>query len=216
MRSRGSWAVGLVLVGVLASAGCTAEGTAAPTTPRPTTSSHATAAPIPDPSPTPSSAPSVAPTSGPDQDVTKPPARPSALDGPATEDNAVAVGRYFLALFPYINATGDLTAWDELSGAECKFCASSHERVVTRFDAGNRGIGGAIDFGWGTATAEGRDRFLVELQLHQYGSQTVDAGGAVVEDFSDPMDLRANMRVSRGADGWSVDGVQVDEVGSGR
>ena len=214
MRSRGSWAVGLVLVGVLASAGCTAEGTAAPTTPRPTTSSHATATLIPDPSPTPSSAPSVAPTSGPDQDVTKPPARPDALDGPATEDNAIAVAKYFVGLFPYLVATGDFEAWDALSGPDCTFCSSAREEAAQIHDAGNHGTGGAMDIGFTIAGAHEDGKFLAEVQLVEYGSQTVDADGRLVEDFPGTQSLRAVLVLSREPRGWIVEKVQIDRIDS--
>nr|WP_243861059.1 DUF6318 family protein [Cellulomonas uda] len=217
MRSRGSWAVGLVLVGVLASAGCTAEGTAAPTTPRPTTSSHATVTPTPDPSPTPtpSSAPSVAPTSGPDQDVTKPPARPDALDGPATEDNAVAVAKYFTALYSYIVATGDFTEWDALSGPDCRFCESGRESAEEVHNAGNHGTGGAVDLGFGSASAQGDGTFVVDVQFTEYPSQTVNPQGVVVEDFPGTLQLKATMVLSHDGRGWRVEGVKIDEFGSG-
>ncbi len=216
MRSRGSWAVGLVLAGVLASAGCTAEGTAAPTTPRPTTSSHAAATLTPDPSPTPtpSPVPSVAPTSGPGQDVTKPPARPAALDGPATEDNAIAVAKYFTALFTYVVSTGDFTEWDALSGPDCRFCASGREKVEEIFAAGNHGTGGAVDLGFGSAAPDGNGRFVVDVQFTEYPSQVVDAQGAVVEDYPDTLQQTATMAISHDGRGWIVEGVQIDDFGS--
>ncbi|WP_198303468.1 DUF6318 family protein [Cellulomonas sp. PSBB021] len=203
-----------MLVSALALAGCTAEGAARP---EPTTTS-ATPVPTPtvSPSPTPSSSPSAAPTSGPDQDVTKPPARPAALDGPATEDNAIAVGKYFMSLFPFIIATGDYAEWDALSGPDCQFCASSRERAAKIHEAGNHGTGGAMDIGLGTVATDRDGSFLVGIQLVEHGSQTVDSDGNVIEDFPGDMTLRASMKLSHGADGWTVDGVQVEQFGSGR
>ena len=203
-----------VLVGTLGVAGCTAgSATEAPTTPArsSTTSTPAT----PEPSPTLPSAPtsSAAPTSGPDQDVTKPPARPEALDGPATEDNAIAVAKYFTALYTYIVATGDFTEWDALSGPECRFCANGRESARDLHSAGNHGTGGAVDIGFGSAAAQDDGTFVASVQFTEYPSQTVDATGAIVEDFPETNRLMATMLLSRTASGWKVNGVQIDEFG---
>ena len=108
----------------------------------------ATASPMPSPTPS-QAAPAPSPTRAADeQDVTVPPERPAALGGPGTEENAKAVGRYFLSLFPYVVATGDLTAWDALSGQSCTYCSSVREFVTEIHDAGHHGEGGAFELGF--------------------------------------------------------------------
>ena len=57
-------------------------------------------------------------------DVTVKPERPAALDEPPSVEGAVAVAEYFLLLYPYVYATGDLADWNALSHPECIFCAS--------------------------------------------------------------------------------------------
>ena len=36
----------------------------------------------------------------------------------------MAVAEYFVLLYPYVYATGDLAEWNALSDPDCKFCAS--------------------------------------------------------------------------------------------
>lgn len=211
MRSTGARTCGLVLAGALALAGCTAEGSAGP---EPT----ATDSPTPAPtrtvshSPTPTPTPSAAPTSGPDQDVTRPPTRPAALDGPATEDNAIAVGKYFAALVTYVTSTGDLVEWDALSGPDCQFCAGVREKAVAIHEAGSRVIGGAVDLGFGSAFDNGDGTFVASVELTEYASQVVSADGSVLEEVPSTATYRATMALGRGAGGWVVEGVQVDEI----
>ncbi|WP_444663749.1 DUF6318 family protein [Cellulomonas sp. CW35] len=213
MRSTGSWACGLVLVGALALAGCTAEGAAKTAT---TSSGSSTPAPSatssPSPTPTPAPTPSGAPTSGPDQDVTKPPTRPAALDGAASEDSAIAVAKYFAALVTYVTSTGEFGEWDALSGDECKFCASVREKAAAIHEAGGRSIGGAVDIGFGSAFDNGDGTFVASVELTEYPSQVVSADGAVLEDVPETATYRATMVLAQGAAGWVVEGVQVDEI----
>lgn len=144
--------------------------------------------------------------------MTVEPPRPDALQGPATEENAVAVAKYFMALFPYTVATGDLTDWDVLSGKECKYCASVHGIVDEIYEAGNHGVGGAYDIGVGLPYDRGDGAFVVAIDLTQYPSQTVDTNGAVVDDYPGVVSLRARVALSHRGDRWIVDGVQVDET----
>lgn len=189
---------------------CTSEPSEVPpsATPSPTLSASATPAPTPAPSPT----PSTAPTSGPDQDVTRPPTPPAALDGPATEDNAVLVGKYFMSLFPYMVATGDTTQWDALSGQNCKYCANGRA-VVREMAASNRhGVGGALEMAFGSALDDGRGLYLVGVQYTEHPSQTVDADGAVVEEFPDTKVLQAHLEIRWEKGAWKVTAARVERL----
>ncbi|GEK16461.1 hypothetical protein CPE01_01940 [Cellulomonas persica] len=188
---------------------CTQETPTPPRTqtPGPTVS----AGPTSSPSPMPSASPSVAPSSGPNQDVTVEPERPEALQGPATEENAVAVAKYHLALYSYIVATGDLEQWDSLAAKGCRYCASGREVAVAIHEAGNHGVGGAVDLHAGTATLDDDGTFLVDIAFTEYPSQTVSADGALVEDFPDTSEMKATMRLSWSGSKWKVEGVQIDD-----
>ncbi|NTW41814.1 MAG: hypothetical protein HGA44_18360 [Cellulomonadaceae bacterium] len=88
-------------------AGCTG-GTSASTPPATTATSQAST--TPSASATPTTTVAEAPQWTEDMDQVSP-------------DAALAVGRYFLELFPYVIETGDTTEWDRLSHPECTFCS---------------------------------------------------------------------------------------------
>lgn len=188
---------------------CTQE----PPAPASTQTPHSTVSESPTalPSATPSASPSAAPTSGPNQDVTVEPERPEALQGPATEENAVAVAKYHLALYSYIVATGDLAQWDALAAKGCRYCASGRKVAVAIHEAGNHGVGGAVDLHAGTAVLDDDGTFLVDVAFTEYPSQTVSADGALVEDFPDTSEMKATMRLSWSGSAWKIEGVRIDD-----
>ena len=114
-----------VVVGALLG-GC--SGGSEPVT-TPTVSPSASSTPTPAPSPTP--------------DAPTPPEQPARLATPSA-DSAAAVAGYFITLYPYARATGDLAAWRTLTGEECTFCASVIDEVTTLTSQGIASRGGAI------------------------------------------------------------------------
>ena len=163
------------------------------------------------PVPTVSPTPTPVPTSGPDQDVTHPPTEPSALAGPASKANAAQVATYFLRLFPYAVATGDLAAWDELSSDTCRYCATVRRMVEEIHGPGNHGTGGAYDITSSDSYVNDDGTFVVVAEATQYPSQTIDPKGRLVEDFPGVNHYR--VRVGLTFDGrWTVTGVQVDDA----
>ncbi|WP_146841519.1 DUF6318 family protein [Cellulomonas composti] len=143
-------------------------------------------------------------------DASVAPVPPDALGGPATKAAAADVARYFLSLFPYVFATGDLQAWKSLSGASCKYCANVVSMVDEMFADGNHSVGGEFEF----ASVEGDDykegEFAVLLRFRESPSQTVSSTGVVVEDFPDTKLESAEVHVVWDGSGWAVDGVVVD------
>jgi len=200
------------LVCLIALGACTSEPSEVPpsATPSPTATASATPSPTPAPSPT----PSTAPTSGPDQDVTRPPTPPAALDGPATEDNAVLVAKYFVALFPYVTSTGDLQVWDRMSGRTCHYCANVRDIVTKLFDADQRSVGGADDIGFGSASRISADSFVAAIDLVQHPSRTVDRQDRVIETFPDTLVLRAHVELSWTGSRWRIDGLEMQRMGT--
>ncbi|WP_447587149.1 DUF6318 family protein [Cellulomonas persica] len=146
-------------------------------------------------------------------DVRVPPARPAALEGPPTEENAKAVARYFLSLFPYVVATGDLEAWDALSGEPCSYCSSVRAFVSEIHDAGNHGEGGAFELGFTSGFDVGAGEFVVGIEYIETPSQTVAPDGTVVEDFPETLSYKANFSLAWTGSSWVVNGVQVDDWG---
>lgn len=153
----------------------------------------------------------MSPTSGPEQDVNTAPPRPAALGGPATDENAVEVGKYFMSLFPYAAATGDLDEWDALSGPSCTYCANVRALIAEIHTDGFHSTGGAFDLGYGSsALYDGAH--LVEIDYRQYPSRTVDADGTVVEDFPDTVDYRAHLELIWSNGTWAVSGANIEEM----
>lgn len=171
----------------------------------PTPSAYGVATSMP-----PSSSPSSSST-GPDQDMSMPPVPPDGLDGPATEENARAVARYFLSLAPYVYATGDLSTWRELSGAECSFCETIAATAKEIHGKGNHVTGGALELNFTSAFELGDGRFVVGIEYLETPSRTVAADGSVVEDFTGTYSMKASFDLRRSSSSWVVDGVQVDE-----
>lgn len=152
-------------------------------------------------------------TSGPDQDVTVPPTRPDALDGQATAENATRVAQYFVQLLPYVMATGDTSAWEALSGPDCKFCASARDLAMELATKDQRITGGAIDVGFGHATAAEGNVFSASVEFVEHPSQRLAADGSVLKDDPDASAMRANLEVRWEAGAWTIQAVWTDDLG---
>jgi hypothetical protein len=57
---------------------------------------------------------------------------------------AEAAARHFLALYPYVLATGDFTEWDAMAWESCTFCSSIKTRTLADFKAGAVNDGGGL------------------------------------------------------------------------
>ncbi|SHE24177.1 DUF6318 family protein [Actinomyces glycerinitolerans] len=53
-----------------------------------------------------------------------------------TPEGAATAATYFLNLYPYVYATGDLDAWQNMSDDNCEFCNSVINNVTELHDAG--------------------------------------------------------------------------------
>ena len=63
------------------------------------------------------------------------PERPAGMDELSPEGLRLA-GEYFLALYPYVYATGDLSDWQAMSTPECGFCNNVITKVTKLHAAG--------------------------------------------------------------------------------
>ena len=98
--------------------------------------------------------------------ATPEPQRPAQADQ-HNLTGAIAAAQYFITLYPYVYATGDLTAFRTMSDATCKFCDS----VIT--SATNMHTSGGWADPWGqqitftsiTADVSTPNRYVVELHL---------------------------------------------------
>ncbi|GEK22917.1 DUF6318 family protein [Cellulomonas xylanilytica] len=176
----------------LTAAGCT-DGTpvAVETTTRPTAS--------------PSSTPSPTPTVTAPVDVTVKPTRPAAMDEPPSVEGAVAVSEYFLLLYPYLYATGDVTDWSLLSHSECTFCANAETNAESMSVLGQRSEGGAFTLieSSGSEVTPGA-WYAVKVDLVQEPSVSVNATGSVVEEFPETKRVHVDLAVVWEGGEWAV------------
>ena len=121
---------------------------------------------------------------------------------------AIAAADYFITLYPYVYATGDLTAFRAMSDATCKFCDS----VIT--SATNMHTSGGWADPWGqqitftsiTADVSTPNRYVVELHLvsDQHVAHNMDKPPTTVEAFE--MTLLVQVLWKDGT-GWIVEEV---------
>lgn len=165
----------------------------------PTATEPSTPAAVVTPSPTPS------PTETAAVDVTVKPTRPAALDQPPSADGAAAIAAYFMELFPYANATGDLADWKALSHAECIFCASVITTVETKVAAGQHDQGGAVSITSAAGTEVNPGSFYsAKVDLTQDASATLDASGAVVKSFPGPKTFHVDVALAWDGTAWRL------------
>jgi hypothetical protein len=128
-----------------------------------------------------SQAPSPTPTPTPTGPVK--PERPADMDR-TDEVGAAAAATYFLELYPYVMATGEVAEWDELSLTDlCEFCVKVSADVAAYQAAGSTYVGGGVDV---TVTKTYPiDTLLgaypVDVMLRQASSHIADMSGAKIE-----------------------------------
>ena len=98
--------------------------------------------------------------------ATSEPQRPAEADQ-RTVDGAVAAAQYFIGLRPYLQATGESTAWQAMSGPDCAYCASAAATATALHSAGGwtDPWDQQIGFFSISADAEGPDRYTVTLDV---------------------------------------------------
>ena len=191
MRRGTGWAVMGMVCG-LALAACTGEAQDPPTT-----TAATTAAP----------SPSETPTATPTPDAATPPERPdmSAVDAATAE----VVARYFLELYPYVYATGDLTEWRALSHPDCIFCASVITNVEEMVAAGETVSGAQVALSDIVTTPISDSYFNVELTAEQGASSRLDSSGSLI-GRTPPSTYRMAVGALYEDGTWRIRGVDTD------
>lgn len=172
-------------------------------TARPTASPEPTVEPTPPPTPV-----------GDVFDATIPPHAPDALKGPPSKAAAGEAAKYFMRLYPYASATGDLDAWDAMSGKYCDYCANARALVVEQFREGRRGVGGEIAFADVQLFDHREHEYAVLLTMRQKPWQTVDADDVVVDESTETTAGTADLLLRWDGQGWLVESVGLRRSGS--
>ena len=139
--------------------------------------------------------------------ATPEPQRPAEADQ-RTVDGAVAAAQYFIGLRPYLQATGESTAWQAMSGPDCAYCASAAATATALHSAGGwtDPWDQQIGFFSISADAEGPDRYTVTLDVTSGEYLTHPMG----EDPATTAAAQGSLRVSlhwEDQAGWRIDDV---------
>ncbi|WP_418606211.1 DUF6318 family protein [Georgenia sp. SUBG003] len=107
--------------------------------------------------------------------------KPVPPDAMARDDvaGAEAAAQYFLELYPYVYATGDLAEWKAMSDPECVFCQSVVDNVEELYSGGGFGVGPEIEIRTvdGSPPREGNEYFAVWIDVGEGKSSIFDAQG---------------------------------------
>ena len=122
--------------------------------------------PAPGPSWTTPVATSSQPTASPSPTPTAPaePAKPASWTT-GSDEAAVDAAAYFMDLYNYVIATGDLAEWDALSDPACEFCANTHEDVASVYASGGRLEGGQLTADHATLVGYSTTLHIHEVQF---------------------------------------------------
>lgn len=140
------------------------------------------------------------------------PERPENMDEDSPE-GAVATGSYFVQLYPYVYATGDLEQWRAMTRQDCLFCGSVITNVTSLHDSG-----GWVDPWVHTITetgysdpGPGSEYSRVDIVFSQEAAYTYDGTGAPPE-IDDPVSRTLLILAMRYEDGhWIIREGQVEE-----
>ena len=139
--------------------------------------------------------------------TTPEPQRPAEADQ-RTVDGAVAAAQYFIGLRPYLQATGEPTAWQAMSGPDCAYCASTAAAATALHSAGGwtDPWDQQISFFSISADAGGPDRYTITLDVTSGEYLTHPMG----EDPATTAAAQGSLRVClhwEDRAGWRIDDV---------
>ena len=139
--------------------------------------------------------------------ATPEPQRPAEADQ-RTVDGAVAAAQYFIGLRPYLQATGESTAWQAMSGPDCAYCASAAATATALHSAGGwtDPWDQQIGFFSISADAEGPDRYTVTLDVTSGEYLTHPMGEDPATTAAAQGSLRVRLHWEDQA-GWRIDDV---------
>lgn len=137
------------------------------------------------------------------------PVEPEAMASPETE-GAAAAAEYFISLYPYVYATGDLTPWRAMSHPECIFCASVMGNVEAQVAAGEHTTGGLLTFHSVEAVEVSPRMQTARLRITEAAEITLDTNGDEVRRVAE-RDYFLTVIVEPGSP-WTIREVQVDEL----
>ena len=139
--------------------------------------------------------------------ATPEPQRPAEADQ-RTVDGAVAAAQYFIGLRPCLQATGESTAWQAMSGPDCAYCASAAATATALHSAGGWTDPWDQQIGFFSISAdtEGPDRYTVTLDVTAGEYLTHPMGEEPATTAAAQGSLRVRLHWEDQA-GWRIDDV---------
>ena len=139
--------------------------------------------------------------------ATPEPQRPAEADQ-RTVDGAVAAAQYFIGLRPYLQATGESTAWQAMSGPDCAYCASAAATATALHSAGGWTDPWDQQIGFFSISAdtEGPDRYTITLDVTSGEYLTHPMGEEPATTAAAQGSLRVRLHWEDQA-GWRIDDV---------
>ena len=139
--------------------------------------------------------------------ATPEPQRPAEADQ-RTVDGAVAAAQYFIGLRPYLQATGESTAWQAMSGPDCAYCASAAATATALHSAGGWTDPWDQQIGFFSISAdtEGPDRYTITLDVTSGEYLTHPMGEEPATTAAAQGSLRVSLHWEDQA-GWRIDDV---------
>ena len=139
--------------------------------------------------------------------ATPEPQRPAEADQ-HTVDGAVAAAQYFIGLRPYLQATGESTAWQAMSGPDCAYCASAAATATALHSAGGWTDPWDQQIGFFSISAdtEGPDRYTITLDVTSGEYLTHPMGEEPATTAAAQGSLRVRLHWEDQA-GWRIDDV---------
>jgi len=132
------------------------------------------------------------------------------MDGSGA-DGATAAAIYFATLYPWVYQSGDLSAWNAMSGDTCKFCASVAASVAESVRGGETNTGGDITIASSRVAEPSNGYFTVELHVTTAPSATRNSSGEVTGE-NQGSDSVLTLALSTKGNRWMVDGVDAKDV----
>lgn len=160
---------------------------------------------IESPAPVVSEEPSPTPTPTPTSTGPVKPERPADMDR-TDEVGAAAAATYFLELYPYVMATGDLAEWDAMTWEEtCEFCTTVRSESVTTMENGYAYTGAELELS--SVTVGALDTLIggypVVADYVQSPHRSEGAAGEVISE-DDGSSGRLQIDTLHTNDGWKI------------
>lgn len=136
------------------------------------------------------------------------------MAGDQGRDGALAAAVYFVELYDYALASGDVEAWRAVAGQTCQYCASTAEDIERVYGAGGRYVDGRVEE-IRHAELVGEDlqliAYAVEVELMVAPGSEYDIAGEIVQTF-DGDTVSLVMEVAPSVRGWQILGARTREA----